>query len=94
LEFIVMLLQLVVAMEMFTSLPVGVLRHLYPSGRVSNSPVLLIITNNTAAAKWASSLSWTTENNQKSHCNLCPAAPLNNHWHQCRAHPRDHKHRG
>jgi hypothetical protein len=64
LEFIVMLLQLAAAMERFASLPDDVQRHLFPSGRVSAFPVLLILTDNTAAAKWASALSWTTENNQ------------------------------
>jgi hypothetical protein len=64
LEFIVMLLQLAAAMERFTSLPNDVQRNLYPSCRVSAFPVLLILTDNTAAARWASALSWMTENNQ------------------------------
>jgi hypothetical protein len=51
-------------MERFASLPDDVQRNLFPSGRVSTFPVLLILTDNTAAAKWASALSWTTENNQ------------------------------
>jgi hypothetical protein len=64
LEFIVMLLQLAAAMERFASLPDDIQRNFYPSGWVSAFPVLLILTDNTAAAKWASALSWTTENNQ------------------------------
>jgi hypothetical protein len=64
LEFIVMLLQLAAAMERFASLPDDVKRNLYPSCRVSAFPIFLILTNNTAVTKWASALSWTTENNQ------------------------------
>jgi hypothetical protein len=64
LEFILMLCQLVAAMDRFASLPAAVLPHLFPSGRVSDFPISLLLTDNMAAAKWASALSWMTENNQ------------------------------
>jgi hypothetical protein len=64
LEFIVILLQLTAAMERFASLPDEIQRNLYPSGQVSDFAILLILTDNTAATKWASALSWRTENNQ------------------------------
>jgi hypothetical protein len=63
LEFIVVLLQYVTAIERFRHLPNAIRHRLYPSGTCSQFPVVLVLTDNSSAAAWAKKLSTSSAKN-------------------------------
>lgn len=63
LEFIVVILQYAAAIERFKNLPAETLRQLFPSGICSQFPVVLVMTDNTSAAAWATKLSTSSTKN-------------------------------